>query len=59
MRKTFINLFLLAAAVATGPLALAQGPAGGGNIEFKNIAEIEIDVKGADGKVEKKRGPVQ
>ena len=37
--------------------APTQGPQGG-YIEFKNVAEIETEVKGADGKVELKRGPV-
>jgi uncharacterized repeat protein (TIGR01451 family) len=32
-----------------------QAQAGGGDIEFRNIAEIESDVKGPDGRVEKKR----
>ena len=57
MRKTLINFLLFSLAASAGSLALAQ--AGGGNIEFKNVAEIETEVKGADGKVEKKRGPVQ
>jgi uncharacterized repeat protein (TIGR01451 family) len=45
-----IAAFLLAAAAWTG--AHAQS---GGDIEFRNIAEIEQEVKTADGKVEKKR----
>ena len=59
MRKTLINLLFLSLAASAGPLAHAQARAAGGNIEFKNIAEVEIEVKAADGKVEKKRGPVQ
>lgn len=59
MRKTLINLLFLSLAASAGSLAHAQARAAGGNIEFKNIAEVEIEVKAADGKVEKKRGPVQ
>ena len=47
----------LALALAAGGV-LAQS-AGGGDIELRNVAEVEQQVKGADGKVEKKRAPVQ
>lgn len=59
MRKTLINFLLLGLAATAGPLAYAQARAAGGNIEFKNIVEVDVEVKGADGKIEKKRGPVQ
>lgn len=59
MRKTLINLLFLSLAATAGPLAYAQARPAGGNIEFKNIAEVEVEVKAADGKVEKKRSPVQ
>ena len=59
MRKTLINLLFLSLAASAWPLAHAQARAAGGNIEFKNIAEVEIEFKADDGKVEKKRGPVQ
>ncbi|MDB5857404.1 MAG: conserved repeat domain [Ramlibacter sp.] len=52
MNKQFIFATLLALAAATSP-ALAQ--TGAGDIEFRNVAEQEVDVKAADGKVEKKR----
>ena len=59
MRKALIH-FLLAGLVATaGSLAYAQTRPASGNIELKNIAEVEIEVKDADGKLEKKRAPVQ
>jgi uncharacterized repeat protein (TIGR01451 family) len=59
MRKSLVKFLLFSLAVLAGPLAVAQARQAGGNIEFKNVAEVEIEVKGADGKVEKKRGPVQ
>lgn len=59
MRKTLINLLFLGLAATTGPLAHAQPRPAAGSIEFKNIAEVETEIKAADGKVEKKRGPVQ
>ncbi|MDB5894523.1 MAG: conserved repeat domain [Rhodoferax sp.] len=59
MRKTLIPLLFLSLAVCAGPLVHAQARPAGGNIEFKNIAEVETEVKAADGKTEKKRGPVQ
>lgn len=59
MRKTLINLLLLTLAASAGTLVHAQARPAGGNIEFKNIAEVEIEVKAADGKTEKKRTPVQ
>jgi uncharacterized repeat protein (TIGR01451 family) len=39
------------------PLAHAQGA--GGDIEFRNTAEVEVEVKTADGKVEKKKVTAQ
>jgi len=59
MRKTLIKLLFLSLAASAGPLAYAQARPAAGNIEFKNIAEVEIEVKAADGKIEKKRTPVQ
>jgi uncharacterized repeat protein (TIGR01451 family) len=59
MRKTLVNLLFLSLVATAGPLAYAQARPAGGNIEFKNIAEVEVEVKAADGKVEKKRSPVQ
>ena len=59
MRNTLINLLFVSLAASAGPLAYAQARPVSGNIEFKNIAEVEVEVKAADGKIEKKRGPVQ
>ncbi len=68
MRNTLIKLLVVGltglGATATPVVhAQAQIPAqarpAAGNIEFKNIAEVEIEIKAADGKVEKKRVPVQ
>ena len=59
MRKNFTHILLAALVATAGPLAYAQARPASGNIELKNIAEVEIEVKGADGKVEKKREPVQ
>ena len=66
MRNTLIKFIfasLAGIAATAAPLAHAQAqtPARpvAGNIEFQNIAEVEIETKTADGKVEKKRGPVQ
>ena len=61
----FASLAGIAATAAPLVHAQAQTPAqaqarpAAGNIEFKNIAEVEIETKTADGKVEKKRVPVQ
>jgi uncharacterized repeat protein (TIGR01451 family) len=52
MKKHFILAALLALAAAASP-AFAQ--TGAGDIEFRNVAEQEVEVKAADGKVEKKR----
>ena len=49
-----IAAFLLAAAAWTGAHAQA-----GGDIEFRNVAELEQEVKTPDGKVQKKRVPAQ
>ena len=59
MRNTLINLLFVSLAASAGPLVHAQARPASGNIEFKNIAEVEVEVKAADGKIEKKRGPVQ
>ena len=56
MRKQFILAALIALAAAVAGPAFAQ--AGGGDIEFRNIAEQEVEAKAADGKMEKKRVPV-
>ena len=56
MKNRFILAALIALAAAFAGPAFAQ--AGGGDIEFRNIAEQEVEVKAADGKVEKKRVPV-
>jgi uncharacterized repeat protein (TIGR01451 family) len=62
MRNTLIQLIFASlagmAALAT-PLAHAQARSVAGNIEFKNVAEVEVEVTAADGKVEKKRVGVQ
>lgn len=55
MSKKFILAALLALAAAAAP-AVAQ--TAGGDIEFRNVAEQEVEVKAADGKMEKKRVPV-
>ena len=68
MRNTLIKLIFasfagIAATAAPLVHAQAQTPAqarpAAGNIEFKNVAEVEVETKTADGKVEKKRVPVQ
>ena len=59
MRKTILHLIFLGLTAAATPLVHAQARPASGNIELKNIAEIEVEVKAADGKVEKKRAPVQ
>lgn len=59
MRNKLLSFILSSLVMGFGPAALAQAPTNGGNIEFKNLAEIEVEVKGADGKVEKKRSAVQ
>jgi uncharacterized repeat protein (TIGR01451 family) len=59
MRKTLINFLFLSLAATAGSLAYAQARPAHGNIEFKNVAEVEIEAKGPDGKTEKKRGTVQ
>lgn len=59
MRKTFIHLIFLGLAATATPLVYAQARPASGNIELKNVAEVEVEVKAADGKIEKKRAPVQ
>ena len=53
-----MTLALIALAFIASP-TWAQQPArpAGGNIEFKNVVEMEFEVKTPDGKVEKRRGP--
>ena len=53
MFKRFVLSILLVLA------ALHVHAQAGGDIEFRNIAEVEQEVKTADGKTEKKRVPVQ
>ena len=59
MRKTLINFIFFSLAASVGATAFAQARPAGGNIELKNIAEVEVEVKAADGNIEKKRSPVQ
>jgi uncharacterized repeat protein (TIGR01451 family) len=59
MRNQLLSFTLSALLLTSGAVSLAQAPAARGNIEFKNVAEVELAVTGPDGKVEKKRGPVQ
>ena len=61
MRKTLIQLLFIGLFASAGPLVHAQSAArpAAGSIEFKNIAEVETEVRSADSKVEKKRSPVQ
>jgi uncharacterized repeat protein (TIGR01451 family) len=59
MRKTIATLFLAGLAAVAAPLALAQVRPAAGSIELKNVAEVDADVKTADGKTEKQRVPVQ
>jgi uncharacterized repeat protein (TIGR01451 family) len=55
MNKRTLLTAVLSLAAFCLPAAHAQAPAAGGDIEFRNIAEAEVEVKSADGKVEKKR----
>jgi uncharacterized repeat protein (TIGR01451 family) len=57
MKKVFVSTVLALAVLCLGA-AHAQ-PARSGDIEFTNIAEMEVSVKAADGKVEKKRQAVE
>jgi len=57
-RRILLSLALALAALGS-PALHAQGKAAPGGIEFRNVAEVEAEVKGADGKVEKKRMPAQ
>jgi uncharacterized repeat protein (TIGR01451 family) len=59
MRNQLLCITLSALLTGLTSAALAQAPAARGNIEFKNVAEVELAVTGADGKLEKKRSPVQ
>jgi uncharacterized repeat protein (TIGR01451 family) len=59
MRKAIIHLIFLGLAATAAPFVHAQARPASGNIELKNVAEVEVEVKAADGKVEKKRAPVQ
>jgi uncharacterized repeat protein (TIGR01451 family) len=53
-KRTVISIAFALAALGSSPLHAQQGPSAG-SIEFRNVAEVELEVKGADGKVEKKR----
>ncbi len=59
MRNQLLCITLSALLTGFTSAALAQAPAARGNIEFKNVAEVELAVTGTDGKLEKKRSPVQ
>ena len=50
-----ILLSIAFALCALGSSALHAQPPAAGSIEFRNVAEVELEVKGVDGKVEKKR----
>jgi uncharacterized repeat protein (TIGR01451 family) len=56
--KHFLIAALCGIAVLCAAPVRAQEPSGG-DIEFRNVAEVEVDVKTPDGKVEKKRVPAQ
>lgn len=56
--KRLILAASAALALVFAAAAHAQ-PAAGGDIELRNVAEVEQDVKTADGKVEKQRVPAQ
>ncbi len=58
MRKTLLLPLAFSLLSALALPGHAQAPAPGGNIIFKNIAEVEVETKGPDGKVEKRRQPV-
>ena len=49
---------ILAVCIATALMLSAAQAQQAGSIELKNIAEIEIETKDAQGKVERKRAPV-
>jgi uncharacterized repeat protein (TIGR01451 family) len=55
MSKRLVAAFLVTLACAWTAAARAQS----GDIDFRNIAEIEKEVKTADGRVEKQRVPAQ
>ena len=59
MRNTLVTFLLAGLAVSATPLVLAQAQPATGSIELKNVAEVEADVKTADGKTVKQRVPVQ
>jgi uncharacterized repeat protein (TIGR01451 family) len=52
-KRIFLSVAFALAALGSSALHAQQAPAG--NIEFRNVAEVEVDVKGADGKIQKKR----
>lgn len=58
MQRRLFHAALLAAAafLAKGAHAQAARP---GNIELRNVAEREVEIRTADGKVEKKRVPAE
>jgi uncharacterized repeat protein (TIGR01451 family) len=53
-----VTAALLAACLAWAALPLAVHAQGAGTIELKNVAEVEIETKDAQGKIERKRAPV-
>jgi len=57
--KTLITFLFLSLTATAASLAYGQAKPAAGNIEFKNVAEVEIEVKIAEGKTEKKRSAVQ
>jgi uncharacterized repeat protein (TIGR01451 family) len=60
MKRRLIPAILLAFSAACLAPALAQTqPARPGTIELRNVAEVEKEVKTADGKTEKKRVPAE
>jgi uncharacterized repeat protein (TIGR01451 family) len=58
MTKHFFLAALFGLAALCALPSQAQAPAGG-DIEFRNFAETEVEVKKPDGKLEKKRSPVE
>lgn len=54
-----LSTAIAALALAFAACLPAQAQRGNGDIEFRNIAEIEQEVKSPEGKIEKKRTPAQ
>jgi uncharacterized repeat protein (TIGR01451 family) len=53
-KRTLLSIVFALAALGSSALQAQQAPLAG-SIEFRNVAEVEVDVRGADGKVERKR----